>query len=61
MSKIITAESLGIKKAVQVRAITVACPKGGFKNARIVKRKVSLASVPGIDDPDPPPRDLRRK
>lgn len=59
--KKITAESLGIRKTVQVRSVTVAMPKGGWKNARIVKRKVSLASVPGIDDPDPPPRDLRRK
>jgi hypothetical protein len=60
MSKI-TAESLGIKKTLQVRSITVACPKGGYKNTRIVKRKVSLASVPGVDDPEPSPRDLRRK
>lgn len=57
----ITAESLGIRKAVQTRTVTVAMPKGGLKNTRHVKRRVSLASVAGVDDSDAPPRAGRRK
>jgi hypothetical protein len=55
-----TASALGIRTATRKISRTVMMPKGGFKTARVVTKKITLARVPGDDDEDVSPRMNRR-
>ena len=59
-----TAAALGIERETVVRKVTVAMPKGGWKNARVITSKVTLAALPKSKisaESEISPRDLRRK
>lgn len=55
-------DSLEIKTVEHVHRKVVAMPPGGYKNTRIITKRITLPRVSILDgEEDPAPRDVRRR